>query len=190
MKKSKFEITAIVSLSILGLLLCLLAAVLLLGFRFSPEHIDNYALYQDDNRIIAGNYQFYSTFDIKGELDYFGVPGMVIQKHGLFWRRESADAVYRLTTTDSNSVGVLHAFEDGDTTHYFIGYTLILQNMGADEQTGHAFANTTMPYFTDRIVLNGEEVALQKYCYFTTDQPLTSLSLKGEAITLTEVSEK
>ena len=190
MKKSKLELTLIISLCAIGLLFCVLTVFLLLGFRFSPEHIDGYSLYQDDAVFVAGNYQFYSTFDIKGELDYFGVPGAAIQDHGLFWRRETADAIYRLTTTDGNSVGVLHAFEDGDTTHYFIGYTLILQNMGADEQTGHAFANTTMPYFTDRILVNGEEVALQKYSYFATDTPITSLSLKGEALTLTEVIEK
>ena len=190
MKKSKFEIALIASLCALALVLCLLAVFLLLGFRFAPEHIDNYALYQDDNMFVAGNYQFYSTFNIKGELDYFGVPGAAIQDHGLFWRRESADAIYQLTTANGDSVGVLHAFEDDDTTHYFIGYTMILQNLGTDDTTGTAYANTTMPYFTDRILLNGAEIELQKYSYFASDAPITSLSWNGEEISFTAVAEK
>ncbi len=190
MKKSKLEITIIVSLSIFGVLLCALAALLLLGFRFAPEHIDNYVLYQDDEMFVAGDYQFYSTFDIRGELDYFGIPGAAFQNHGLFWRRESADTIYRLTTADGDSVGVLYAFEDDDTTHYFIGYTQILQNIGTDDTEGVAYANTTMPYFTDRILLNGTEIELQKYCYFTTDADITSLEWNSKQITLTEKEQK
>ena len=186
MKKSKFEITLIASFSIIGLLLCVLATFLLLGFRFSPKHIDNYTYYENDVCFAVGNYQFYSSFDIKGSLDYFAVPAFAIRDYGLFCRREQADTIYRLTTADGDSVAVLHAFEDDDTTHYFIGYTLILQEIGTDHTQDVAYANTVMPYFTDRIVLNGTEIELQKYCYFAFNEEIASLEWNGIQITLTK----
>ena len=190
MKKSKLEITLIASFSIIGLLLCVLATFLLLGFRFSPKHIDNYTYYEDDESFTVGNYQFYSSFDIKGDLDYFAVPAFAIRDYGLFCRREQADAIYRLTTADGDSVAVLHSFEDDNTTHYFIGYTLILQEIGTDNTQDVAYANTVMPYFTNRIVLNGTEIELQKYCYFTCSEEITSISLKGEELLIEAVQEK
>lgn len=190
MKKSKFEITLIASFSIIGLLLCVLATFLLLGFRFSLKHIDNYAYYEDDESFAVGNYQFYSSFDIKGGLDYFAVPAFAIRDHGLFCRREQADTIYRLATANGDSVAVLHAFEDDDTTHYFIGYTLVLQEIGTDTAQDVAYANTVMPYFTDRIVLNGTEIELQKYCYFSSDKGITSISLKGEELVIERVPKK
>ena len=189
MKKSKLEVTLVASFGVIGLLLCVLASFLLLGFRFSPEHIDNYSYYADDESFTVGNYQFYSSFDIKGSLDYFAVPAFAIRDYGLFYRREQADTIYQLTTADGDSVAVLHAFEDDDTTHYFIGYTLILQEIGTDHTQDIAYANTVMPYFTDHIVLNGTEIELQKYCYFTSKEKITSLEWSGLQITLTK-SEK
>ena len=180
--------------SICGVIIALvitLCVLLCLGFRFTPEAAVN-GVYQDNTQISTEEYIFYLndvTNSDNGEI-IFATSHVAAKKCGFLYKNAKKSDLIRCTLVAENGdrVGTLFSYEGDGQIYHFIHWTLLIDDSvtppESDIEDDSVSAYATMKYCTDNIIVNGVEKELYHYCYFITDEPIETLTIKGTNVSV------
>lgn len=165
--RNKTRSLQLITLCFIVLLLSFFLVLNIFDLVFIPEHAVE-KLYRD-HVIEADRYRFYLWTDSTG-----CVIGAVkaVKRYGFLWKATQGE-----TTTlyvGEQAAGTLFCFENGDTTHCFIRWTVTKSEPGKDH---YAFR-------TDSIQVNDKDVKLDRFSYFTMDAPITQMAFDGQTVIL------
>ncbi len=177
-----------ISLSVLCA--CIVAAVaalcvlLLLGFRFSEEQAVH-SFWREGTRIEAGEYAFWLDDAVNAQgAPVYGMGHQGVKKYGFLYKRTDRNGYKTVTDEYGDYVASLTRYEGEETNYYFIHW---MQSVTGIEDGKYT---TSMRYFTDKIEINGSEIALLYHCFFAFDGEIETLMIKERAVTVKDVYEK
>ena len=175
MKKS-IKIALYAGFCLVLIALIAICVLLSLGYRFSPEAAVH-EIYRDSTHIHTDEYDFY----LNPVMNDNGEPGysdghVAVKRYGFLYKQIkelNADGKTHSLLVDGNgAIANMYSYQGKEQTYHFIhwcGYTV----EAPEEEDGstHVF----LRYWTDKIILNGEEKELYLNCYLVTNEPIESL---------------
>lgn len=179
MKKSiKIALYAVFCLVLITLIaICVLLS---LGYRFSPESAVH-EIYRDNTHIHTDEYDFY----LNDVMNDNGEPGysdghVAVKRYGFLYKQikelNTEDKTHTaLVAENGDSVANMYSYKGKEQTYNFIHWCgSIIESPEASNGTTHVL----LKYWTDQIILNGEEKELYINCYFVTNNPIETLVIK------------
>ena len=155
-----------ITLTLLFLLVALLLLLFVGNFSLFPQHLAED--YYNDDVIEAKDHYFYLATDDTGSLIN---DVKAIKRYAFLWKPVEG----RITElwVGEQQAATLFCFEGDDITHCFIQWNATKHELGKDY---YAFR-------TDTVQINGKEVKLDRYSYFTMDLPLAQIAINGHNAT-------
>ncbi len=165
-----------------------LCVLLYLGFRFSPESAVH-ELYRNNTHIHKDEYDFF-LHDVNDET---GKPSYAdghtaVKRYGFLYKEvDGEDKISNpLVAKNGESVGYLYSYEGESQTYRFIHWSNfpcpdeLLPETDGDEDV--ATAVMYVKYRSETVLYNGEIIELFNYCYFATDEPIETLTIKDNDV--------
>ena len=163
--KTGTQVLRLIVLILAVLLLVLFLALDCFDLTFSPERAVE-DLYRDAV-IEADRYRFYLWTDDTGCV--IGA-AKAVKRYGFLWKAVEGETTELYV--NGQEAGTLFCFENGDTTHCFIRWTVTKSEPGKDH---YAFR-------TDTVQVNGKDVALDRFSYFTVNEPIAQMAFERQAV--------
>ena len=166
-------------------MLVTLCVLLCLDFRFTPEAAVH-KIYRDNTHIHTDEYDFYlnDVMNENGEPCYSD-GHVAVKRYGFLYKQikelNTEDNTHNpLVAENGDSVGNMYSYRGKEQTYHFIHWYGAGDSNFTKNQTddGKATAVVTLKYWSDKIILNGEEKELYLQCYFTTDESIKTLNIK------------
>lgn len=163
----KIKITLWTIGGIVAALLVTLGILLCFGFRFSSKAAVH-EVYHDLPVIHTDEYDFYVD----------GISLETVKKYGFLYKYVQNEPVQMLVAENGERVGYLHTYMGKNQTHYIIMWAATDMTYTGDSTV------ITRKYWTEEITLNGKETALDHACYFATDEPIETLTIKDTKVSI------
>ena len=161
---------------IIGALLLGIMILLLAGYRFtSASAVDSY--YHRYPTIRTENYDFYFN-------DKTAPTGVeVVKKYGPLLFKNIDFETHNIIAPGGKTIGTVSVFPDGDRYHYLFFFTGYVTGMGIDA-AGLTYTKVEYPYRNGKVTINGWTLELDLLTYTTYSEPLRTLYIKGEKMTV------
>ena len=161
---------------IIGALLLGIIILLLAGYRFtSASAVDPY--YHKYPTIRTEGYDFYFN-------DKTAPTGVeVVKKYGPWLFKNIEQPMQNLISPDGKTIGCVSILPDEEAYHYLFFFSGYITGSGYTED-GKYYTTVSYPYRTCKVTINDVELELDLLVYTSSTEPLRTLYIKGEKMTV------
>lgn len=182
--KKGVKISLSVMLAVFALAAIAFCALLIMGFRFSPEKAVH-KFWRDMPHIEAGEYNFWLNEVTDGDGNFvYCIGHQGVKQYGFLYKKLDDKDAKVLIDEYGSYVGSIIKYEGKDTDYYFIHWMQSTTDIVDGQYT------SSMRYFTDTIEINGNTVDLFAHCYFEFDEEIETLVIKEQTIAMVDEYEK
>lgn len=155
-----------IALTLSFFLVALLLLLFIGDFSLIPKRLAED--YYNDGIIKTEDHHFYLATDDTGS-----AIGDVkaVKRYAFLWKAVEGD-ITELWVGEQQAA-TLFCFEEGNVTHCFVQWTA----------TKHESGKVYYAFRTNTVHVNGKDIELDRFSYFTVDTPLTQIAINGHNVT-------